>query len=292
MHRTRSVIMASVILVLGFSSFAVARTGEPLLEGKRNGTATAETSIVARVNGTAAATGGYSTRQSNLSSTGGGAVYGCRSNTTANAKPCIRANNLSSGKSFEFNATAAPVGGSITVGTGGDTKKPFTTNATGVATGLNADRVDSLSADQIVAQSRAKTNLDADTVDGLGSTQLRTRWALINEAGAIEAQSGGFTVLDAYATNNNVYIDAGDNLTDNGIVATLAIRNVDPQAGANGFGGEISASRCQITGVVECAPANSKNVNAFVVSPRNSDGTATTGAAGNPRKRFYVTITE
>jgi len=32
---------------------------------------------------------------------------------------------------------------------GGDSAKPFTTNATGVATGLNADRVDSKNADDI-----------------------------------------------------------------------------------------------------------------------------------------------
>jgi len=37
------------------------------------------------------------------------------------------------------------------VGSGGDSKRPFTTNATGVATGLNADRVDGKSAAQIAA---------------------------------------------------------------------------------------------------------------------------------------------
>jgi hypothetical protein len=308
MHRTRSVIMASVILVLGFSSFAVARTGEPLLEGKRNGTATAETSIVANVNGSAAATGGYSTRQSNLSATGGGAIYGCRSNTTANAKPCIRANNLSSGKSFEFNATAAPVGGTITVGTGGDAKKPFTTNATGVATGLNADRVDSLSAEQIVASARAKTDLDADTVDGLGSTQLRTRWALINEAGAIEEQStvadpsGDFSVTSAFAgANPNVYLNAKSSLVGKGISVTVAGQNQINRDGAAGadpnFGGSVSASRCATAATV-CAPEGTNNANHLVVAPRTPTAPAGGGAitfapttAGN-RLRFYVVVTE
>ena len=59
-------------------------------------------------------------------------------------------------------------------------KKPFTTNATGVATGLNADRVDNLDAAGIVATARVKTGLDADTVDGLDSNDLRPRFALIS----------------------------------------------------------------------------------------------------------------
>lgn len=39
--------------------------------------------------------------------------------------------------------------GRIEVGGGGDGAKPFTTNATGVATGLNADRVDGLEAAEL-----------------------------------------------------------------------------------------------------------------------------------------------
>ena len=41
--------------------------------------------------------------------------------------------------------------------------------------------------------------------------------------------------------------------------------------------------------MVECAPANAKTINALVVSPRNSDGTATAPGA---RKRVYVQVTE
>ena len=321
-HRTRSVLMASVILVLGFSSFAVARTGDPLREGQRNGTATKETSIVANVAAGTGRTGGYSTRQSNTSTTGGGAIYGCRSNGTATSNPCVRANNLSAGKAFEFNAASGPVGGTITLGTGGDSKKPFTTNATGVADGLNADRVDGQNADQIIAAARAGMSTDASTVGGSTAGQLRTRWVLVNANGDIEAQSGGFSIIAKYpgAEQNpqppaagNVYIDSGENLTDNGIVATIGLQNGDDQpplgeagapnqAGADPdpdsnpeFSGEISASRGQVPTVatptiVNCGPNNAKNLNAFVISPRNSDGTRTTG--NDDRKRFYVTITE
>lgn len=112
------------------------------------------------------------------------------------------------------------------------------------------------------------------------------RWALVNDTGAIEAQSGGFSVTSAYAgANNNVYINANEPLDDNGVVATVAIDN---QSANQNFAGEISTSRCAIPGVVLCAPAGTNDVNHFVVSPRNSDGTATVAGA---RKRFYVVIT-
>ncbi|CAA9492381.1 MAG: hypothetical protein AVDCRST_MAG38-2721 [uncultured Solirubrobacteraceae bacterium] len=272
MTRTRSVLVASGVLAVGISGLAGAATNEALREGVRNGTATRETQIISNNGATNGPTGGFATRQSNKSSTGGGAIYGCRANSARSSEPCLRANNLSSGKAFEFSATTGAVAGSIDFQDGGDDKKPLTTNATGVATGLNADRVDGQSASEIAASAK-------------------TRWLLVNGAGQIESQSGGFTVLDAYVTNANVYINAGEDLTDNGITATLATANqgVTP---AQGSSGEVTASRCQIPGVVECAPANAKNVNAFVVTPRNSDGTATDGSAANPRKRFYVQITE
>lgn len=272
MHRTRSVLVASGVLVLGLTSYAGARTGDELREGLRNGTATEETQIIADTRAERGPTGGFATRQSNLSRSGGAAVYGCRSNAASSSDPCLRVNNLRAGKVFEFASSSGTIAGSIEFEDGGDDKKPLTTNATGVATGFNADRVDGRDADELVESAS-------------------TRWVLVNGAGQIEAQSGGFTILDAYTTNTNVYIGAGEDLTDNGIQATLATANqgVTP---AQGSTGEVTASRCQIPGVVECAPTNAKNVNAFVVTPRNSDGTATDGTAANPRKRFYVTITE
>lgn len=133
-----------------------------------------------------------------------------------------------------------------------------------------------------------------------------TRWVLVNAAGEIEAQSGGFKVLSGYVANppgaaGNVYIDAGEDLTDKGIGATLALQNATDQNGdaiLNGrapgadnnpeFAGEISATRCAITGVVTCAPPGTNTSSVFVVSPRNSDGTVTDAGT---RKRFYATIT-
>ena len=275
--RARSVLLATGILVLGIAATGVAATGDVLREGTRNGTATKETSIVSSNPATTTATGGYATRQSNKSTTGGGAVYGCRSTTGGSAatpptNPCLRANNLATGFAFEFNAQNGASAGLITVGGGGDAKKPFTTNATGVATGLNADRV-----------------------DGIDAAALKTRWLLVNEAGQIEEQSGGFAILDAYQTNQNVYIDSGSTLAGKGLSSTIAIQNkIDTNGDATpdaNFGGEVSIARCQ-TAAVECAPASAKTVNALVISPRNSDGTATAGTPVNPRKRVYIQISE
>lgn len=153
--RTRSVIAATGLLVICAAPFASARTGGPLREGVRNGTTTSETQIISNIASSLGPTGGYSTRQSNLSNSGGGAVYGCRSQAGGSAatprpqNPCIRANNLSTGYAFEFNASDGLIAGAITVARGGDTTRPFVTNATGVATGLNADRVDGKHADDI-----------------------------------------------------------------------------------------------------------------------------------------------
>jgi hypothetical protein len=153
MTKRTYLLASSVILAIAIAPFAFASgEGRSILGGKRNPGSnpsqayTSETQIIAN-NST------YGTRQSNKSNNGGGAIYGCRSGaggSPAHNEPCIRSNNLSTGLAFEF-ASAGVLGGTIDVTKGGDAAKPFTTNATGVATGLNADRVDSKSASDIVA---------------------------------------------------------------------------------------------------------------------------------------------
>ena len=147
----KHLLVATFALGLLVAPFASAvGEGDPILGGARNPEPdqrqelTRETEIIANVNS-------YGTRQSNKSNNGGGAIYGCRSGaggTPANNEPCVRANNLSQGLAFEF-AFEGPVGGTIDSRVPGDERKPFTTNATGVATGLNADRVDGLEAEQL-----------------------------------------------------------------------------------------------------------------------------------------------
>ncbi len=140
------------------------------------------------------------------------------------------------------------------------------------------------------------------------------RWVLVNAAGQIEAQSGGFSVTAGYPTlaptgsdplgkraNGNVYINANEPLTNNGVFAVVALQNtvdLNGDAITNGragsadanpeFSGEISVSQCGLP-ITACAPPGAGNVNHLVVSPRMSDGTVTSEDTG--RKRFYVIIT-
>src|SRR3954463_2611174 len=141
----RAAVVCTLILAVGLPATAVGfGEGRSLLAGKRNPgyphALNAETQIIAD-NAT------YGTRQSNLrNGDGGGAIYGCRSAT--GKEPCVRANNLNTGRAFEF-ATDGNEGGRIT--TKDATGAPFTTNATGVATGLNADKVDGKDASDLAA---------------------------------------------------------------------------------------------------------------------------------------------
>jgi len=160
-------ILASALLVaLLVAPFAGAfGEGNTVKGGARNPSPdarrayTKETEIIANVNT-------YGTRQSNKSSNGGGAVYGCRSGAGGTAKgnePCVRASNLATGRAFEFNSNSGTEVGQIT---GPATAAPFTTTAKGVATGLNADQVDGQSASEIVAAAQALNKFAVVAADG------------------------------------------------------------------------------------------------------------------------------
>lgn len=167
--RTRSggqgrwIFASAVVLALTVSPFAIGATGSVLQEGKRNpssGNAHRETQLISDSKT-------YGTRQSNTrKGNGGGAVYGCRSNP--GREPCIRSNNLSTGRAFEFETDGAE-GGRIEAK--GTDARPFTTNATGIATGLNADRVDNFQIGRI--DFRAPVGTAQTDVLNLGGLILR-----------------------------------------------------------------------------------------------------------------------
>jgi hypothetical protein len=168
----RWLVASAVVAGLVATPFAFgAGEGNPVKGGKRNPSSnasvayTSETQIIAN-NGT------YGTRQSNKGD-GGGAIYGCRS--APGAEPCLRGSNLEKGRAFEFS-TGGAEGGLITA-VGGDAAKPFTTNATGVATGLNADRVDSKSADEI-------------SKDAVTTVQNGLRFAAVGSDGTLGTKRG------------------------------------------------------------------------------------------------------
>ena len=168
----RAAVLCSLILAIGVPSVALGfGEGRSLLSGKRNpgypNATSKETQIISNAST-------YGTRQSNIrNGDGGGAIYGCRSAT--GHEPCIRSNNLNGGRAFEF-ATDGNEAGRIT--TKDATGAPFTTNANGVATGLNADRVDghdasdfAMAADFLFAAVTDSTTA-APTVTGRGAQSV------------------------------------------------------------------------------------------------------------------------
>ena len=169
-HAKVALITAAVVLLCAPLALG-AGEGGPLNGGARNPSANAsveysrETEIIAD-NPT------YGTRQSNKSDNGGGAIYGCRSlpgGTPTGHEPCLRSNNLNTGLAFELE-TNGTLGGTIAAKPG-DASKPFITNATGVATGLNADRVDGKNAEDVVK-------------DAVAAVQAITPLALVKSDGA------------------------------------------------------------------------------------------------------------
>lgn len=162
----RYALVTALVLAVGIPAVAVgAGEGRSVVAGKRNpssGDLVRETQIIAR-NGT------YGTRQSNKGA-GGGAIYGCRTDTTA--EPCIRANNLREGRAFEFE-TDGNTGGQISVQD--ESGVPFTTNATGRVENLNADKVDGVEADELAPKTDllfAAVTADGSTVAGRGATAV------------------------------------------------------------------------------------------------------------------------
>jgi hypothetical protein len=200
-------VIATAAAAMIITPFAVAAgEGRPIDGGARNPSSNQslsynrETEIIAN-------TATYGTRQSNKSANGGGAVYGCRSGpggTPSNNEPCLRGNNLSTGLAFEF-AFEGTTGGTIDSRVAGDSRRPFTTNATGVATGLNADRVDSKSASEITSDAAAAAN----------------RFAVVSAGGTLGANRGATSAANP-AGDGTYSVTFSDNVAACAATATVA----------------------------------------------------------------------
>jgi hypothetical protein len=182
-------MVVSLIALFVAAAGTAYATGEnqPLLGGARNPGADTSTALT-RETQIIASLSGYGTRQSNKSASGGGAIYGCRSGaggTPAGNKPCIRSNNLSSGLAFEFATTGAN-GGTITATS--TSASPFTTNATGVATGLNADQVDGKSASEFLGATA--TAASAQNANGVVPAKIFYNQAQNTAAATIYSGNG------------------------------------------------------------------------------------------------------
>ena len=189
------IAVSAALLAALVTPIAIAQStndGKPLRGGARNPSTdqrqsfTKETEIIAD-NST------YGTRQSNKSGNGGGAIYGCRSGlggTPQNNEPCLRANNLADGRAFELVSSGKNATEVGRIEAANPNAKPFTTNATGVADGLNADQVDGQSAAEIVSSAQSK-NLFAKVSDTgvLGQNRGAT--------GAVRTSVGDYSVTFA-----------------------------------------------------------------------------------------------
>jgi hypothetical protein len=226
-------ILASALLVaLMVAPFAGAfGEGNGLRGGARNPSPdtrrayTKETEIIANVNT-------YGTRQSNKSSNGGGAVYGCRSasgGTPKGNEPCVRASNLADGRAFEFNASGGTEVGAIT---GPATAAPFTTTAKGVATGLNADQVDGQSASEIVTAAQALNKFAV--VNGADGALGEKRGATASSRSATGIYSVDFSsdVSKCARTATITGTAAGQVATDLTDADTVAVRTFDGDGAA------------------------------------------------------------
>ena len=140
--RMRYLLVLTGILALTITGVATGVTGDVLREGQRNpnsGFASQETLFQG-------SHGAFTGRFLNNTATGGGLGAGCNSTGAPGSNPCLRSRNVDGGLAFGFYSDGS-TGGEINVS--GPNAKPFTTNAGGVATGLNADKLDGLDASDL-----------------------------------------------------------------------------------------------------------------------------------------------
>jgi hypothetical protein len=195
----KRLLICTLVLAVGVPAVALgAGEGRSIIAGKRNpsgGDLTRETRIISR-NGT------YSTRQSNLGA-GGGAIYGCRADA-GNAEPCVRANNLDTGRAFEFETGGKEAGEILVKDTTG---VPFVTNATGKVANLNVDKLDDLSSEDFAAKSEM---LFAAVADGgtLGANRGATASARNNATTTTVTFNRDVSACSLTATANGTAPDA------------------------------------------------------------------------------------
>jgi hypothetical protein len=202
-YKGRYLIVSAVILALLVPGMAVGfGEGKSVLGGKRNPSTNASRSY-SRETEIIASTDTYGTRQSNKrDGDGGGAIYGCRSNP--GREPCLRGFNLKGGRAFEFE-TVGNEGGRIEVGNAAGA--PLTTNATGVATGFNADKVDGKDATDFAAKSDVTSAL---------------KFAVVSNNGALEANRGATGASVTNGPNNTVTVTFDQDVSKCSYTATPA----------------------------------------------------------------------
>jgi hypothetical protein len=248
--RSTWILACATALAVGVTSVATGAVGDPVLIGKRNA-AEGQTAMV----GTSPS---YATRQSNnLEGDGGAASYGCRASLAQ--EPCLFVLNHRGGEAFHFRARGAERGGYLEVipaqGQTADDVRPFITNATGVATGLNADEVDGKSANDIVT----------DAV-----TAAQPKFAVVNAAGTEVSGRGLAQAAAVQKTATGEYrVSFG---TDVSKCALSSTQSTTTDAGA------------------AAAAPTSGNANAVDVVTRAGGGTDGTGPTAPADRPFHLVV--
>jgi hypothetical protein len=131
----------------------------------------------------------------------------------------VRASNLADGRAFEFNANGGTEVGAIT---GPAAAAPFTTTATGVATGLNADKVDGKDATELQAKFATVTGTDGSLGSNRGATSSsRASAGVYNVVFDADVSKCSRTATIAGATPGTITTDAGAN------AQTVTVRTFD-----------------------------------------------------------------
>ena len=257
MHQGKWIVISSLMLALLVAPLAMAGDGDVVRAGERT-----TFNSIWRFLGDSSS---YATQQSNLRRGDGGAArYGCRS--SAANEYCLLSKNTGGGGSFRFTSDNSLLGGIIDVdppqGKTADDAKPFTTNATGVATGLNADEVDGMSADEIVRAAQAN-----NPIAGAPSFAFAR---VTGDGKTDQSRSQGVADANISKTQTGVYCFSG-----------LSSRPKTANSTLDGVAGETSVDTT--TNQPGAACNNATNVQLIV---------RTYDSAGNPAdKPFYVTLT-
>jgi hypothetical protein len=228
LRRTGTAAACALALAAVMASEAMAAgEGTNARLGVRNpssGNLTVQTQIIA-------SNSNWGTRQSNKGA-GGGAIYGCRS--APGAESCVRAVNLMNGLAFSFQSNSGTTVGSFQVGTSSAVNNnvaPFTTNAGGVVTNLNADNLDGLSASQI--QSQAVTQAVSEAV-------AQTKIAAVASNGALQKARGATASTN---TGTGTYI-----VTFNASIANCVYQvTINSAGGAPGIGTATEATATTVS---------------------------------------------
>lgn len=202
----RGAVIAGALIAIGSAPVALASGGSPTAHAAgihakawkslRGGIHNPPFSSYSRTTGLFANTNGFVMRMKNEGG-GGGLTSLCGSVTTG--PPCLEASNRSTGLAFSFS-TSGSTGGTILLSN--PTGAPFTTNAHGVATGLNANYLEGkkASAFQLSSEPAADSSKLGGKAPSYYLNEGSVLFANVSSAAKIEAGRGAKSAVKTGST--------------------------------------------------------------------------------------------